>query len=190
VALSLGSPPPDVIRHRFSVEPGLSSTASFRILRQRSPGQLACGGVRHSQPPRQQNLELPTIRATYASDTGDTDVTEAERLKTLKRIGQLAKLMDTAWGIPFTRWRFGLDSVFGLVPGAGDAINLGISLYTLMLARKLGAPNELLLRMAANAGIDFGLGSVPVVGDIFDVFFKSNTRNLKMLNDYLTSVKR
>jgi Domain of unknown function (DUF4112) len=117
-------------------------------------------------------------------------MTELERLKTLKSIERLAKLMDTAWGIPFTRWRFGLDSVVGLIPGAGDAVNLGVSLYTLNLARKLGAPNSLLLRMAANAGIDFGVGSIPVVGDIFDLFFKSNTRNLKMLTTFLQKQKQ
>jgi hypothetical protein len=114
-------------------------------------------------------------------------MTELERLKTLKNIERLAKLMDTAWGIPFTRWRFGLDSVLGLIPGAGDAVNLGVSLYTLLLARKLGAPNSLLLRMAGNAGIDFGIGSIPVFGDVFDMFFKSNMRNLKMLQTYLAS---
>jgi hypothetical protein len=114
-------------------------------------------------------------------------MSEFERLKTLKRIERLAKLMDTAWGIPFTKWRFGVDSVVGLVPGAGDLVSLGVSVYTLMLAHKLGAPNALLLKMAANSGIDFGLGSVPVLGDIFDMFFKSNTRNLKMLTEYLAT---
>jgi hypothetical protein len=114
-------------------------------------------------------------------------MTDVERLKTLKRIERLAKLMDTAWGIPFTKWRFGFDSVVGLIPGAGDAVNLGVSIYTLMLARKLGAPNNLLLKMAANSGVDFGLGSVPILGDIFDMFFKSNTRNLKLLTEYLAS---
>ncbi len=114
-------------------------------------------------------------------------MTEFERLKTLKRIERLAKLMDTAWGIPFTKWRFGVDSVVGLVPGAGDLVNLGVSVYTLILAHRLGAPNALLLKMAANSGIDFGLGSVPVLGDIFDMFFKSNTRNLKMLTEFLAA---
>lgn len=114
-------------------------------------------------------------------------MTEFERLKTLKRIERLARLMDTAWGIPFTKWRFGVDSVVGLVPGAGDLVNLGVSVYTLMLAHRLGAPNALLLKMAANSGIDFGLGSVPVLGDIFDMYFKSNTRNLKMLTEFLAT---
>jgi Domain of unknown function (DUF4112) len=112
-------------------------------------------------------------------------MTDIERLKILNRLTRLAKLMDTAWGIPFTKIRFGFDSVVGLIPGAGDAVNLGVSLYSLILARKLGAPSSMLVRMAANAGIDFGLGSVPVVGDIFDLFFKSNTRNLKMLTEFL-----
>jgi hypothetical protein len=112
-------------------------------------------------------------------------MTEAEKLKQIARLTRLARVMDSAWRIPFTRIRFGMDSVVGLVPGAGDAVNLGVSLYALLLARKMGVPNSLLIRMAANAGIDFGLGSVPVLGDIFDVFFKSNTRNLKMLTDYL-----
>ena len=114
-------------------------------------------------------------------------MTEIERLKTLKRIERLAKLMDTAWGIPFTKWRFGVDSVVGLVPGAGDVVNLGVSVYTLVLARKMGAPNALLLKMAANSGIDFGVGSVPILGDVFDMFFKSNTRNLKMLTEFLAT---
>jgi hypothetical protein len=105
--------------------------------------------------------------------------------KTLARLQRLAKLMDTAWGIPFTRLRFGLDSVLGLIPGAGDAVNLGVGLYSLYLARKLGAPGSLQARMLANTAIDFGLGSVPLLGDIFDLFFKSNVRNLKLLTEFL-----
>jgi Domain of unknown function (DUF4112) len=114
---------------------------------------------------------------------------EIERLKTLKRIQRLAKVMDTAWRIPFTKVRFGLDPVLGLIPGAGDAVNLIVSLYTLNLARKLGAPNSVLLRMATNAGVDFGLGSVPIFGDVFDLFFKANTRNLKILTEFLETQK-
>lgn len=114
---------------------------------------------------------------------------DIDKLKTLQKIERLAKLMDTAWGIPFTRWRFGVDLIAGLIPGIGDSLNLGVSLYALILARRLGAPNVLLLKMAANAGIDFGIGSIPVVGDVFDMFFKSNTRNLKLLTEYLARQK-
>jgi hypothetical protein len=108
-----------------------------------------------------------------------------DHAKTLARLQRLSRIMDTAWRIPLTRWRFGLDSVLGLVPGAGDFINVGISAYAILLARRLGAPNSLLIKMVGNSAIDFGLGTVPVVGDIFDMFFKSNIRNLKLLTDYL-----
>lgn len=109
----------------------------------------------------------------------------AERARKLARLQRIARTMDKAWGIPFTRWRFGMDSVLGLVPGAGDAVNLVVGIYTLHLARQLGAPPALLVKMAANTGIDFGVGSVPVIGDILDLFFKSNVRNVKLLTDYL-----
>jgi hypothetical protein len=111
--------------------------------------------------------------------------TPIDRARTIARLTKLAKIMDTAWGIPFTRWRFGMDSVLGLIPGAGDAINFGISAYSLYLAHQLGAPKGLMVKMLANAGIDFGLGTIPIVGDVFDLFFKSNTRNLKLLTDFL-----
>jgi hypothetical protein len=112
-------------------------------------------------------------------------VTELDRIKTLQRIQRLSRLMDTAWRVPFTRIRFGFDSVLGLIPGAGDATNLLVSGYALWLAYKLGAPRNVMLRMMANSGIDFGLGAIPLVGDVFDLFFKSNTRNLKLLTTYL-----
>lgn len=108
-----------------------------------------------------------------------------DHAKQLQRLQKLARVMDSAWGIPFTRIRFGMDSVLGLVPGAGDAIGFGISAYAIILAHRLGAPKSLLARMAANAAVDAGLGAIPIAGDIFDLFFKSNTRNLKLLTDFL-----
>ena len=114
-----------------------------------------------------------------------TVATSLEHTKTLKRLQRMAKLLDTAWGIPFTRYRFGLDSLIGLIPGGGDLVMLLISSYTLLLAQRLGAPKPLLLKMAGNLAIDFGLGSIPVIGDIFDMYFKSNTRNLKLITEFL-----
>lgn len=113
--------------------------------------------------------------------------TDLNHAKSLARLQRLARVMDTAWRIPFTRMRFGLDSVLGLVPGAGDAVGLLVSVYAMHQAHKLGAPGKLLLRMAVNAGVDAGLGTIPVVGDVFDMFFKANTRNLKLLTDFLES---
>ena len=105
--------------------------------------------------------------------------------KILRRLKRIAWLTDTAWRIPFTPIRFGLDSLVGLIPGVGDAVMMVISVYTLLLAHKAGAPPNLLARMAVNVAIDFGAGSIPVVGDLFDVAFKSNVRNLKLLTDFL-----
>lgn len=119
---------------------------------------------------------------TAASATGVT-------ARDLKRLQRLAKLMDTAWRIPFTRIRFGLDSAFGLIPGLGDMATMFISLYALVLARRAGAPPALMARMAGNVALDFGLGAIPVVGDVFDVFFKSNTRNLALLTEFLAKTK-
>jgi hypothetical protein len=108
-----------------------------------------------------------------------------DHAKTLARLQRLARIMDTAWRIPFTRIRFGVDSLIGLVPGAGDAIGILVSAYALLLAHRLGAPRNLMLKMFANAAIDAGLGTIPVLGDIFDLFFKANTKNLKLVTDFL-----
>ncbi len=123
------------------------------------------------------------------SPTMKPAMTQAERAKILKRLTRIARIMDTAIGIPGTRFRIGADSIIGLVPGAGDLVTLGISAYTLMLAARVGAPKPLLAKMAANIAIDTGLGSIPVLGDIFDMFFKSNSRNLQLLQDYLKTQK-
>jgi Domain of unknown function (DUF4112) len=120
-------------------------------------------------------MTITTLKSTDA----------AQHAATLRRLQRLSKAMDLAFRIPFTRIRFGADSILGLIPGAGDMIGLGISLYALSLAHKLGAPRGLMVKMLANSVIDAGLGTIPIIGDIFDMFFKSNTKNLKLLTDFL-----
>lgn len=122
---------------------------------------------------------------TYCADPRGSKMVHAETLKKLNRLRLIAKFMDSGWGIPFTKVRFGADAVAGLVPGFGDAGAALISLYIVMEARKLGAPNHLLVKMLANVAIDTGLGTIPVVGDIFDVFFKSNIKNIDLLHDFI-----
>lgn len=109
----------------------------------------------------------------------------AETLKKLNRLRVLAKFMDSGWGIPFTKVRFGADSLIGLVPGIGDAGAAMVSLYIVLEARKLGVPNHLLVKMLANVAIDTGLGTIPIVGDVFDMFFKSNLKNIDLLHDFI-----
>jgi Domain of unknown function (DUF4112) len=117
-------------------------------------------------------------------------MTANETLKILNRLKLLSRFMDSGWSIPFTKIRFGADSVLGLIPGGGDLVAMLISLYVVVKAYELGAPNHILLRMVGNVAIDTGLGSVPVLGDIFDVFFKSNIKNVDLLHEFLTKIGR
>ncbi len=112
------------------------------------------------------------------------EAASSDDLRRLRRISTVASLMDTALGIPFTRFRVGADSVLGLIPGIGDAAGALVSLYLVNEARRLGVPKEKLARMMANVGIDFVGGAVPLLGDLFDVYFKSNKRNVDLVLDH------
>jgi uncharacterized protein DUF4112 len=101
------------------------------------------------------------------------------------RIDALAQLMDGAFVVPGTDIRFGLDALIGLVPGIGDAVTTLISLFIVNEARALGAPRLLIARMVANVAVDGLVGAVPLVGDVFDVAFRANRRNLALLRDHL-----
>ncbi len=93
----------------------------------------------------------------------------------------LARWMDNVFEVPGTGIRFGLDAIIGLVPGIGDAITSLVSFYILKIAAHRGAPRVVLLRMAFNIGIDLFAGSLPVVGDAFDVYWKANIKNVGLL---------
>lgn len=107
-----------------------------------------------------------------------------EALRSLERI---ARLMDDCIRIPGTNLRFGLDPIIGLVPGAGDSVTAIVGLYTLFLAARAGAPLPLLAQMLINLLIDFAVGSVPIVGDLFDAGFKAHRRNLRLLRMHLAA---
>lgn len=101
------------------------------------------------------------------------------------RLDNLARLMDTALVLPGTNIRFGLDAIVGLLPGIGDAITTLTSLYIVYEAHQLGLPKHVLVRMIGNVALDGVVGAVPLVGDAFDVFWRSNRRNLTLLRDHL-----
>ncbi len=105
----------------------------------------------------------------------------SEREQTIKRVRALAVLLDTAWEIPGTRFRVGLDSLIGLIPGAGDVITTLAAAYIVAEAKRLGVRRRTLLRMVGNVGVDALVGIVPLAGDLFDVAFKANARNLRLL---------
>ncbi len=101
------------------------------------------------------------------------------------RIAMLERVLESAILLPVVRRRIGLDAVLGLMPGLGDAMAGAMGLYLVWEARNLGASRFTLARMVANVLVDTLLGSVPVAGDIFDIFFRSNTRNLKLIRPLL-----
>lgn len=97
----------------------------------------------------------------------------------------LTRLLDTAFYVPVLRTRAGLDAVLGLIPGVGDLITAALGLYLVFEARELGASRWLRARMIGNLVVDFAVGAVPLVGDLFDVYFKAHVRNLKLLQKEL-----
>lgn len=99
----------------------------------------------------------------------------------LARIRRLADWLDTRFVIPGTNLRFGLDGLLGLVPGVGDTLLTVVSLYIVAEAWRLGASKSTVLRMLGNVVVDWGVGSVPVAGDLFDFYWKANRRNLALL---------
>ncbi len=96
----------------------------------------------------------------------------------------IARIMDNAFRIPGTNIRFGLDPLIGLIPGFGDAAGTVISAVLLISGGRAGVPKIVLARMASNVLINTALGAVPVLGDAFSVGFKSNVRNLALLQQH------
>ena len=103
----------------------------------------------------------------------------------LERLDWLANLLDTALIIPGTSIRFGADAIVGLAPGIGDAITSAISCWIVYEAHQLGAPRHLIARMLGNVAIDGFVGAVPIAGDLFDVLWRANRRNVRLLRDHL-----
>lgn len=130
---------------------------------------------------------------TYARDGFTTPFGFARprsRAERLARLDALATLLDTAFIVPGTNVRFGLDALIGLVPGIGDAITTAISLYIVHEARQLGAPVHVIMRMLANVAFDGLVGAVPLVGDAFDVMWRANRRNVGLLREWLAREER
>lgn len=105
--------------------------------------------------------------------------------QTLQRLDRYARLNDSQFRIPFTPFRIGVDAIIGLVPVLGETIGLILSLYLVFEAFKLNVSSKLKLRMIANVLLDWLIGLVPVFGDIADIAFKANIRNMKLLRDYV-----
>jgi hypothetical protein len=108
-----------------------------------------------------------------------------ERLTTLNQIRKLSRLMDASIRIPGIGFRFGLDPIIGLIPGAGDLIATVISAYIILMAVRFRLPQNVISWMIFNVALEAVVGSVPLIGDLFDAFYKSNIRNLALLEKHL-----
>jgi len=107
----------------------------------------------------------------------------------IEKLDRFADALDNQFRIPGTNIRFGFDTLAGLIPGVGDTISIGSAAYLIHKGWTHGARKRTLSRMVGNAGIDFFLGSVPVVGDIFDLFYKANRRNVDLLRKELEIIE-
>tara|TARA_R110002049_G_scaffold27321_2_gene94329 strand:+ start:598551 stop:599045 length:495 start_codon:yes stop_codon:yes gene_type:complete len=121
----------------------------------------------------------------------DPILTEQQRKSSpeLQWVDGVSRLLDTKFRIPGTDVRFGADFLMGLVPGAGDMLSLGISGLLIATMAKNGASAKLVLRMLLNVGLDALVGSVPILGNVFDLFYKANYRNAQLMREYYNEGK-
>ena len=112
---------------------------------------------------------------------------DRRRLEALER---WAHVLDAAFGIPGTRIRFSIDALLGLIPGAGDALAGFFSAAILLQGARFGVPRVVLVRMVFNALVDVVVGAVPLLGDLFDVGWKANLRNVRLLDRFIVRGQR
>lgn len=109
-----------------------------------------------------------------------------DRGRALSEVRALAWLLDNSIPVPGTGGRrFGIDALIGLVPVVGDLASGGIGLFVIWRASRMGIPRIVVARMLVNTAVDFVVGAIPFAGDAFDLWFKSNTRNLDLMRRYL-----
>lgn len=103
----------------------------------------------------------------------------------VERARTVSTLLDEAIPVPGTDYRIGLDPILGILPGAGDLVSSAISLYLVLEGINVGVPRSTLVRMLANIAVDAIIGSIPVIGVLFDAVWKANKRNLALLEAHV-----
>ena len=145
----------------------------------------------------QEGREIPEALGPQASGihfefgtAGANPFANLTREQRLARLDVLAKLLDVAFILPGTNIRYGIDGLIGLIPVIGDLITTAISLWLVREARALGAPWHVTARMLGNVALDGVVGMVPLAGDAFDVMFRANVRNVRMLKRWMDKQPR
>ncbi len=123
-----------------------------------------------------------SLRFDFATANPFGNLTREQRLA---RLEMIAKLLDIAFIVPGTKIRYGVDGIIGLIPVVGDIIATALSLWVVREARALGAPWHLTARMLGNVAVQGVVGAVPLAGDAFDVLFRANMRNARLLRRWL-----
>jgi hypothetical protein len=108
-------------------------------------------------------------------------VIDPHREPAIQRLERLARLLDSSIHVPGTKLTVGVDPILGLIPGVGDALALVASVYIVAMGSRLGVPRRTVWRMGMNVAVDAVVGSIPVLGDLFDAGFKANTKNVALI---------
>jgi hypothetical protein len=108
---------------------------------------------------------------------------ERRRIEVEESLDTLSRYLDGLFRVPGTGWRFGLDSLIGLIPNVGDTLTSFASFYILVAGVRYGVPKITLLRMAFNIGLDYLVGTIPFIGDAFDFFWKANQQNMDLIRE-------
>ncbi|HEY7783603.1 MAG TPA: DUF4112 domain-containing protein [Pyrinomonadaceae bacterium] len=116
----------------------------------------------------------------------DKPLSSGRSIKVEENLERLSWMMDDLFRIPGIGWRFGIDALAGLIPGFGDTATSLVSFYILASAVRYRVPKITLFRMGLNLGIDYLVGALPFVGDLFDAWWKSNQRNVELLRKRAT----
>lgn len=129
---------------------------------------------------------MRAYRAEQIKIDGDAIRPQGRSVEVEQNLERLGWLMDDLFRIPVIGWRVGLDALVGLIPGVGDTATTLASLYILTSAVRYRVPKITLLRMGLNLGIDYAVGALPLVGDLFDAWWKSNQKNIDLLRQRAT----
>ena len=108
----------------------------------------------------------------------------------LLRLKKLSHNLDEAFTIPGTERKIGIDPIIGLIPGGGDLIGGVLSIYIMHAGIRMGMPRSVIIRMFGNIALEFIIGCIPIIGDLFDAMWKSNQRNVKLIEDSIISEEK
>ena len=135
-------------------------------------------------------IDFQGLQGALAGGLGGISFGPMTREQRFARIDALSKLLDVAFVLPGTNIRYGIDGLIGLVPVVGDILTTAVSLWIVREARALGAPKHVVARMLGNVALDGVVGLVPFAGDAFDVVFRANVRNMRILKKWMDKQPR